>query len=45
VETLIRLERRGDLIPIRINKHSPTASVYYQREQLLKLAQADDDAT
>jgi hypothetical protein len=45
VETLIRLERKGDLTPIRINKHSPKASVYYPREELLGLAKADDDAS
>jgi hypothetical protein len=45
VETLIRLERQGDLNPIRINKKSPTASVYYRREELLKLASGDHDAS
>jgi hypothetical protein len=46
VDTLIRLERQGDLSPIRINKKSPTASVYYRREQLLALARVEaDDAS
>ena len=38
VATLQRLEKSGTLSPIKLNKQSPAAQVYYAHEQLLALA-------
>jgi hypothetical protein len=38
---LKQLEQAGDLIPVRLNKHSATAQVFYTHKNLVKLARGD----
>ena len=44
IATLQRLEARGLLKPVRLNKGSPTAKVFYRVSDLAALAQGGDDA-
>ena len=39
IGTLKRLEANGQLTPVRLNRRSPTAHVFYRRNQLFALAQ------
>jgi hypothetical protein len=36
-----RLERGGELTPIRLNRRSPVSQVFYRRAQVLALAQVE----
>jgi hypothetical protein len=45
VSTIIRLERRGLLHPIRLNKHAQTGQVFYRVEEVMALLQGANDAT
>lgn len=40
VATLIRLEKAGDLKPIRLNKRSPTSQVFYTGHNLREMIQS-----
>jgi hypothetical protein len=40
---LRELERSKRLVAVRLNKHSPTAQVFYTHENLVALARGDDD--
>jgi hypothetical protein len=41
IASIKRLELSGGLTPVRLNKRSPTAQVFYRRAQVLALAQVD----
>jgi hypothetical protein len=41
IASIKRLERNGELTPVRLNKRSPTAQVFYRRAQVLALAQVE----
>jgi hypothetical protein len=45
VSTIIRLERKGLLRPIRLNKHSQTGQVFYRVEEVMALLEGANDAT
>ena len=42
VATLIRLEKQGVLKPVRLNKNSSTAQVFYRGEDINALAKRGD---
>jgi hypothetical protein len=44
VSTLRRFEAAGLLKPIRLNKRSPVAQVFYAYDEVVALAQGGDDA-
>ena len=41
IASLKRLEHNGELTPVRLNKRSPTAQVFYRRAQVMALAQVE----
>jgi hypothetical protein len=43
VASMKRLEAEGILEPIRLNKHSPSAQVFYRHSNLVKVAQRDEE--
>jgi len=41
IASVKRLEHQGELTPVRLNKQSASAQVFYRRAEVFALAQAD----
>jgi hypothetical protein len=43
IASLKRLELKGELTPVRLNKRSPVSQVFYRRAQIFALAQVEPE--
>ena len=43
IASIKRLERNGELTPVRLNRRSATSQVFYKRQEVLALAQVESE--